>query len=144
MRVPCLIPIALSLIFIVTGLPGTVSRGATQATALRKLVITQAMHKARISVHPDEEFAIELRVDSDNGLQWHLDGYNDKRLDYCGQVVQVPVDQSPGFFGVRHAVRFKLRARTEGESQVRFLYYRPWEGPELAEKDFEVAIVVTP
>lgn len=144
MRVPCLVLVVLSLTLIATGLPGADSLGAPQAADLRKLVITQAMHKARISVHPDEEFTIELRVDSDNGLQWYLDGYDDKRLTYCGQVVQVPVDQRPSFFGGRHAVRFKLRARTKGESQVRFLYYRPWEGPELAEKEFEVAIVVTP
>jgi predicted secreted protein len=123
---------------------------AFQAENLRKLIITHNMDKARISVYPGEEFAIELRVESDNGLQWYLDGYNHKLLEYRGQVVQVPVEavetveQDPSFFGDRHAVRFNLRALSEGESQVRFLYYRPWEGPELAEKKFEVAIVVTP
>jgi predicted secreted protein len=126
----------------------TVGFGATQAgDASRdapKLVITQAMNQARISVQPDEEFTIELQVDSDNGLQWYLEGYDHKSLDYCGQVVQVPVDREPGFFGSEHSVRFKLRAREAGESLVRFLYYRPWEGPALAEKEFEVAIVVTP
>jgi predicted secreted protein len=134
----------LSLIAMVTGMPGSVSLGATQAADLRQLVITQVMHKARISVHSGEEFTVELRVESDNGLQWYLDGYNRNRLVYCGQVVQVPVDQDPSFFGGQHAVRFKLRARSEGESRVRFLYYRPWEGPALAEKEFEVAIVITP
>jgi inhibitor of cysteine peptidase len=120
----------------------TIGFGATLADDLPKLVITQVMHQARISVQPDEEFTIELQVDSDNGLQWYLEGYDEKYLDYCGQIVQVPVDREPGFFGSEHSVRFKLRAREAGESQVRFLYYRPWEGPELAEKEFEVAIVV--
>lgn len=144
MRSTVLILITVSLILMGTGLPGTISLGATQATDLRQLVITQAMHKARISINPGEEFTIELRVESDNGLQWYLDEYNRNRLVYCGQVVQVPVDQDPSFFGGHHAVRFKLRALREGESQIRFLYYRPWEGPELAEKEFEVAIVVAP
>ena len=122
----------------------TIGTGPVDANSLRQLVITQAMHKARISVHPEEEFAIELRVDSDNGLQWYLDGYNANSLVYCGQVVQVPVERDPGFFGAQHAVRFNLRARDEGESRVRFLYYRPWEGPELAEAEFEVGIVIAP
>ena len=122
----------------------TIGFGATQANDLPKLVITQAMHQARISVQPDEEFTIELQVDSDNGLQWYLEGYDPRYLDYCGQIVQVPVDRAPSFFGSEHSVRFKLRAREAGESQIRFLYYRPWEGPELAEKEFEVAIVVVP
>jgi predicted secreted protein len=117
--------------------------GATRADDLPKLVITQAMHQARISVKPDEAFTIELQVDSDNGLQWHLEGYDPKYIDYCGQVVQVPVDREPSFFGSEHAVRFEMRAREAGESRVRFLYYRSWEGPELAEKEFDVAIVVT-
>jgi predicted secreted protein len=122
----------------------TIGFGATQADDLPKLVITQTMNQARISVQPDETFTIKLWVDSDNGLQWYLEGYDPKHLEYCGQVLQVPVDQDSGFFGTQHAVRFKLRAREAGESQVRFLYYRPWEGPALAEKEFEVAILVAP
>jgi predicted secreted protein len=122
----------------------SIGYGAPPADNLRRLIITQTMHKARISVQSGEEFSIELLVESNNGLQWFLYGYNPNRLDYCGQIIQVPVDQEPSFFGDRHAVRFKLRARSKGESQVRFLYYRPWEGPELAEKEFEVAIVVKP
>lgn len=144
MRSPYSVLIVLCLALVFTSLPGGIGLGSTQETDLRMLVITQAMHKARISVKPDESFTIELKVDSDNGLQWYLDGYDDDKLLYCGQVVQVPVDQDPSFFGGRHAVRFKLRARDEGESQVRFLYYRPWEGPELAEKEFKVGIIVTP
>ncbi len=132
------------LVLILVCLTGVLSFGATQATDLRQLVITQTMHQARISVEPNETFTIELEVNSDNGLQWYLDSYNDKSLTYCGQVIEVPVDQDPSFFGGHHAVRFKLRARNKGESLIRFLYYRPWEGPELAEKEFEVAIVVTP
>lgn len=144
MRPPYSVLIALSLFLIFTSLPGGIGLGATQETDLRMLVITQTMHKARISVKPDESFTIELKVDSDNGLQWYLDGYDDDKLLYCGQVIQVPVDQDPSFFGGRHAVHFKLRARDKGESRIRFLYYRPWEGPELAEKEFEVGIIVTP
>jgi predicted secreted protein len=132
------------LILSILWLSTTTGFGAAQADDLPRLVITQAMHQARITVQPDEEFTIELQVDSDNGLQWYLEGYDQKHLEYCGQIIEVPVDRNPGFFGSQHAVRFKLRAREAGESQVRFLYYRPWEGPELAEKEFEVAIVVAP
>jgi inhibitor of cysteine peptidase len=122
----------------------TIGFGATQADDLPKLVITQVMNQARISVQPDEAFTIELQVDSDDGLQWYLEGYDQKHIYYSGQVVQVPVDRKPGFFGSAHSVCFKMRAREAGESLIRFLYYRPWEGPELAEKEFQVAIVVMP
>jgi predicted secreted protein len=132
------------LIISLLWLSTTIGIAAPQVDDLGRLIITQVKHKARIQVQSGEEFSIELRVENDNGFQWYLDGYNPSRLDYCGQIVQVPVNQDPSFFDGRHAVRFKLRARSEGESQVRFLYYRPWEGPELAEKEFEVAIVVKP
>jgi predicted secreted protein len=132
------------LILAIIAIGTTIGFGATLAEDLPKLVITQVMNQARISVQPDEAFTIELQVDSDDGLQWHLEDYNQKHICYCGQVVQVPVDRKPGFFGSEHSVSFKMRAREAGESRVRFLYYRSWEGPELAEKKFEVAIVVMP
>jgi inhibitor of cysteine peptidase len=89
-----------------------------------------------IRVAADETFAIELAGAPTTGYTWHADA-DPQRLELVGQ------EYRPGGAGIGAGGQevFRFRALASGQTEVRFVYSRPWGGTGRDTKRFRVVIV---
>jgi predicted secreted protein len=84
------------------------------------------------TVAPGQEFAVVLKENPSTGYQWSYTadpaGLVSETATESFSAVPTPMAGSPVW------TVWKFRADAEGEAVLTYLYYRPWEKPETAEK----------
>lgn len=101
-------------------------------------VITQADNGKEVTVSEGEVFEVRLERSGGTGYSWEMadpDGTHLKVLASGdtllkdGRIVGGPV-----------LTKWQIKAVKAGNTQLKILLYRPWEGPEKAAEKFQVNI----
>jgi predicted secreted protein len=103
-------------------------------------VITQADNGKEITVSEGEVFEVRLERSGGTGYSWEMADPDETHLKVLasgdtplkdGRIVGGPV-----------LTTWQIKAVKAGNTQLKILLYRPWEGPEKAAEKFQVNIQI--
>ena len=84
------------------------------------------------NVSVGEEITITLESNPSTGYQWQF-GYDSEKLEFVSQEFVV-TSKDINLVGAPGAEMFVFKALAQGESEITFLYLRPWETDVEPEK----------
>jgi predicted secreted protein len=90
-------------------------------------------------VEKGKPFTIELSANPSTGYTWAFDGLNGEYFRLAGSDYE---PSSPRLAGSGGTSRWQLTALRAGVAQIRLLYYRPWEGPGTAVKEYSLTLMI--
>ena len=111
---------------------------ASTAGAEPGTVITQADNGKEITVSESEVFEIRLEQAGGTGYSWEIVDPDKTHLQVLA-TTHTPLKKGP-ILGGPLLTTWQVKAVKAGNTQIRILLYRPWEGPEKAAERFQVSI----
>ncbi|MGC2423223.1 MAG: protease inhibitor I42 family protein [Nitrospirota bacterium] len=101
-------------------------------------ILTMADNGNEIRLGPGEIIKVELKVQGGTGYNWHVDGLDESRLKLIGtETREISPRKIVG--GPMQGI-WSFEAVAPGDTVIRLLYYRIWEGKARAVKKFEVKL----
>jgi predicted secreted protein len=115
----------------------------TASSSAAPKVLTMEDNGKEIELSPGETIKVELEFSGGTGYLWYVDGLDESRLKLTGEEVkdispQNP-DKGPLMGGPSLSIR-TFKAVAPGDTTLRLLEYRTWEGKEKAINRFEVKV----
>ncbi len=95
-----------------------------------------------ITVRVGEVIRIELEQAGATGYLWEPRNLDTGRFEVLGVETQTAV--SPGITGAPVIKIWSIKALREGKSELKFFYYRPWEGEKNAVDEFFLKVRILP
>ncbi len=92
-----------------------------------------------ISVGIEDEFIIALDANPTTGYDWEVVSYDLYKL-HLVEEKYTPNEKAEGLVGAGGTKYFRFSASKTGETDVTFVYKRPWETEILEQKVFKVEI----
>jgi predicted secreted protein len=103
-------------------------------------VITQADNGKEITVSEGEVFEVRLERAGGTGYSWEMVDPDKTHLQVLA-TTQTPLKKGP-ILGGPLLTTWQVKAVKAGNSEIKILLYRPWEGPEKAAESFQVNIQI--
>lgn len=97
-----------------------------------------------IKLKVNEVLQIELPGNAGTGFEWRFKKLDDKLFVLLGSHKKIFEKDDPNYVGNAYLKSWSVKAIKAGSSDVRLLYYRAWEGEEMAEKSLSVKVVIDP
>lgn len=97
-----------------------------------------------ITLRVNEVFQIELPGNAGTGFEWRFDHLEDAFFVLVGSEKKIFKEDDPNYVGNAYLQTWSLKALKAGGSDIRLIYYRPWEGEEMAEKRFGIEVIIEP
>ncbi len=115
------------------------------ASSSRKAVdevvrLTKVDNGKEITIQIGNVLQIELERFGGTGYDWYLDQSYKKYFELVKENTETR--QSRGLVGTPVMKKWKLRAIQRGETDVRLLLYREWEGKDKAVETFKVRVKI--
>ncbi|SPF42018.1 exported hypothetical protein [Syntrophobacter sp. SbD1] len=114
------------------------SAGSPQAVAA---VITKEDNGKEITVPEGEIFEVRLEQSGGTGFLWQIAGLDQTHLKVL-ESSQLPLKQRGEIVGGPLMTTWKIKALKAGQTNLKILLYRSWEGPEKAADNFQVKIQI--
>ena len=105
-----------------------------------EMKLTRGDNGKEITVKIGDVLQIELERSGGTGYEWYLDQSYKKYFEVVGEDTETR--QSRGLVGTPVVRKWKLRAIERGETDVRLLLYREWEGKDKAVETFKVRVKI--
>jgi len=91
-----------------------------------------------ITVRPGEVIRIELEQAGGTGYVWEPHDLDTEHFEVLG--VETRATVKPEMTGLPVVKIWSIKALKEGKSELRFFYYRPWEGVKNASDEFVLKV----
>ena len=111
---------------------------ASMAGAEPGTVITQADNGKEITVSEGEVFEVRLERSGGTGYSWEIVDPDETHLKVLTST-DTPLKDGR-IVGGPLLTKWQIKAVKAGNTQLKILLYRPWEGPEKAAEKFQVNI----
>jgi predicted secreted protein len=98
-------------------------------------------HNTTIELNEGEILQIELPGNVKKGFEWRLHELDETILDLTDEYNQMLEEENPVFAEDPNLEHWAFKTVQTGSSKVRILYYRPWEGKGMVEKNFYIKTV---
>lgn len=92
----------------------------------------------------NEVLQIELPGNAGTGFQWRDNKLDDTFFVLLGSHKKIVQKDDPRYVGNAYLETWSLKALKAGSSDIRLLYYRPWEGEKMAEKSLYIKVIIEP
>jgi len=93
-----------------------------------------------ITVRRGDTLQIELERSAGTGYEWYIDESYKEYLDLLKEdKEEISIK---GFVGTPVVTRWQLKAVKQGNTNIKFLLYRNWEGKEKAASSFQVEVKI--
>ncbi|QLG89465.1 protease inhibitor I42 family protein [Chitinibacter bivalviorum] len=111
-------------------------------SAVAERVLTPLQHQQTIVIKPKEAVMVKLPASPNTGYLWFFEKPNSEAMKLVQDWKFTPWNKnqlnSPG------DSTWRFRAQQEGEVTLKFVYRKPWEGPEIEPLDFrEYKIIIS-
>ncbi len=103
-------------------------------------IFTKADSGSEVTVKVGEVIWIELEQAGATGYLWESHDLDTQHFEVLG--VETRTNVKPEITGAPLFKIWSIRAIKEGKSNLRFLYYRPWEGDKSATDNFVLKVVI--
>jgi predicted secreted protein len=106
-------------------------------------VLTMEDNGKDIKLCPGETIKVELKFSGGTGYLWYVDGLDESHLKLTGEEVKDIAPQNPENGPLMGGPSLSIRtfkAVAPGDTTLRLLEYRTWEGKERAVNKFEVKV----
>lgn len=108
-----------------------VALSAIPSSGAETVIVTKAFHEREIKVRVGAIIQVELEQAGATGFLWEVRALDTEHFELLSvETGAEPAD--PEITGAPIAKTWQIRAIVQGLSELQFLYYRPWEGPEQA------------
>lgn len=97
-----------------------------------------------VNLKANEVLQIELPGNAGTGFQWRVKEMDDTFFVMLGSHKKIFEKDNPRYVGNTYLETWSLKAIKAGSSDIRLLYYRPWEGEEMAEKSLHIKVIIEP
>lgn len=107
------------------------------------IIVDKQFHQREIKVRKGGLFVVELEQLGSAGYEWAVSELDEASFE----IVQVDTLERPqpgDVTGAPVTRQWRIRAKKEGNPNIRFLHRRPWEGPEEASDRFELKVRILP
>lgn len=107
------------------------------------IVVDKQFHQREIKVREGGLFVVQLEQLGSAGYEWAVSELDEASFE----IVQVDTLEKPqpgDVTGAPVTRQWRIRVKKEGNSTIRFLHRRPWEGPEAASDRFELKVRILP
>ncbi len=94
-----------------------------------------------IAVNPGEDITITLESNPSTGYSWQF-VYDSGKLEFVKRDFIAPEEEEPELVGAPVDEVFVFRALEPGETEISFLYARPWETEVEPEKEAYYKVVI--
>jgi predicted secreted protein len=125
----------LLIVIMLLSLAGTASPGGP---AIAAVVITKEDNGKTITVPEGATFEVRLQQHGGTGYLWQIVDPDETHLKVL-ESYKTPLREPP-IVGGPLLITWKIRALKAGQTNLRILLYRPWEGVEKAADSFQVRI----
>jgi predicted secreted protein len=130
------LPGLLLISLLLSALASPAVSGQTQMT-----ILTQKDNGREITVPLGAVIQIELAAAGGAGYLWELADLDPEHLQLL-KTETVNADK-PGITGAPNVRRWQLKTKQRGQADLKFYYFRPWEGKDKALDRFYVKIRIT-
>jgi predicted secreted protein len=113
---------------------------STVAAAPAAVVLSAGDNGSEVTVSINTPFTIELDEQGSTGYGWDFDGLDRTAVDVLDVVTRAKPGSAP--VGAPVVKVWTLKGKKIGTTDLRLLYFRPWEGKERAVKSFAVQVKV--
>ena len=110
----------------------------------QKILLDISSSGKKIELKVGDEIQIELKTVGSAGYAWYFDKLDQDFFDLMGEEGKSIAPEKGDVVGTPVVMIWKLRARKPGNSMIRMLCYRPWEGKDKAVNQFEIRVHITP
>ncbi len=110
----------------------------SSSRAADEVRLTKGDNGNEITIKAGDVLQIELDRSGGTGYEWHLDKSYKKYFEFMGQDTETR--QNRGLVGTPVLTKWKLRAIERGETEIRLLLYREWEGKAKATETFKIKV----
>jgi predicted secreted protein len=114
---------------------------ALPAASAPMTMLTQKDNGREITVPLGTVIQVELAAAGGAGYLWELTDLDPAHLQLL-KTETVSADK-PGITGAPNMSRWQLRTKQRGQAELKFYYFRPWEGKDKALNRFYVKIHIT-
>lgn len=106
--------------------------------ALCMQVIKEEDNKKEIIISLNDTVELKLKAIGSAGYKWFLNDFDGRYLELLSEEVSPLTDK----VGAPIIYVWRFKAIKEGITTLRLDYYRPWEGLDKKEKDFNINIII--
>lgn len=114
--------------------------GTVPSLGEETVIVNQAFHGREIKVRAGGNIQVELEQGGATGYLWEAQGLDGEHFEVLSVHTEGQPPSDPTMTGSPLKKTWRIRATARGKSELRFLYYRPWEGPEQAADSLIVTI----
>jgi predicted secreted protein len=114
---------------------------APPAATAQMTILTQKDNGREIAVPLGTVLQVELTGAGGTGYLWEPADLDHEHLQLL-KTETVSADK-PGITGAPHAQRWQFKTKQRGQTELKFYYFRPWEGKDKALERFVVKIRIT-
>jgi predicted secreted protein len=129
--------------FLALSLSLPVIYGAACLYASETVIVNKAFNKKEIKVRAGGSIRVELEEPGATGYTWKL-----QKLD--ADYFETPKEETKGtppqdsFTGAPVLRTWLIRTKKAGQSDLKFIYYRPWEDEKTASDTFLLRVRIVP
>jgi len=136
MELPRILPLVLMIMLI--PLAGLASGAGPQAD--QTMIVTRDYNGKEITVARGSIFEVRLQQHGGTGYLWQIVDLDENHLKVL-QSTETPLSQRP-ILGGPLLRTWQIEAVKAGQTNLKILLYRSWEGPEKAAERFHVTIQI--
>lgn len=114
--------------------------GAVPSLGEETVIVNQAFHGREIKVRAGSNVQVELEQGGATGYLWEVEKLDGRHFEVLSVRSEGASADHPGLTGAPVRKIWLLRATAAGRAELRFLYYRPWEGPDTAEDSLVLTV----
>ena len=107
------------------------------------IIVDKQLHQREIKVRKGGLFVVQLEQLGAAGYEWAVSEIDENFFEIV-QVDTLEKPQAGDITGAPVTRQWRIRANKEGIPTIRFLHYKPWEGPEEASDRFELKVRILP
>jgi predicted secreted protein len=97
-----------------------------------------------VKLRINDVLQIELPGNAGTGFKWHFNKLDETFFMLLGSHKKMFKKDNPRHVGNAYIESLSFKALKVGSNDIRLLYYRPWEGEEMAEKSLHIKVSIEP
>lgn len=106
----------------------------------QKIIVNVTAKGKKIELHCGDEIQIELKSIGGTGYKWYLTELDQEFLELISEKTIAPEEAKGEITGGTVLGIWKLKAKKQGVTRIKMLYYRIWEGKDQAIDHFEIEV----
>jgi predicted secreted protein len=126
------------IMIIPIALAGLALGGGLQAG--QALIVTKDDNGKEIAVSEGAVFEVRLQQHGGTGYLWQIVALDEEHLKVL-ESTETPLEKGP-IAGGPLLKTWKIEALKAGQTDLKILLYRPWEGPEKAPERFQIKVQI--